>query len=310
MERGSGRTAGVWSLGSDVGGALPSRRYVRGGCGAGVGRKRGPALAVALRRAVADTLAVAESELLLRAFLKRRSGRAGGVAFTLIELLVVIAIIAILAALLLPALATAKEKAMRVACKNNMHQCLLAIHVYGMDFNDRVPSARENAGHWHAIRVSNETWTNLVQYSGNPAILDCPNFKWNTNVLGRYNSRYGYLIGYQYLGDAIIDRGRQYDWYSPLKTTDSKTNVILADANHWGDDGLIAVPHTAKGPIVQKGSSYFYATPARTPVDFGAAGGNVGALDGSVVWKNIRMMAPKNQASCYEGMVSVYWGNW
>jgi prepilin-type N-terminal cleavage/methylation domain-containing protein/prepilin-type processing-associated H-X9-DG protein len=62
--------------------------------------------------------------------------------FTLIELLVVIAIIGVLAALLLPALAAAKEKAGRAACTSNLRQINLGVRLYSDEANDTSPATQ------------------------------------------------------------------------------------------------------------------------------------------------------------------------
>ena len=59
--------------------------------------------------------------------------------FTLVELLVVIAIIAILSALLLSAVASAKGKAGRITCTNNLRQINLGVRMYSDDANDKAP---------------------------------------------------------------------------------------------------------------------------------------------------------------------------
>jgi prepilin-type processing-associated H-X9-DG protein len=60
-------------------------------------------------------------------------------AFSLVELLVVIGIVVVLMGILVPALTSVRASARKIACRSNLNQIGVAIHLYSVEYNDSIP---------------------------------------------------------------------------------------------------------------------------------------------------------------------------
>ncbi len=165
----------------------------------------------------------------LRLVMKPDSLRRRG--FTLVELLVVIAIIALLAALLLPALARAKEHARRAKCLSNLKQDSLAIKHFAIDTDGFYP--------WHVNPseggtygpLAGESWRHFLAISNEldtPKILVCPSDSGTKTTIQDWSSGSDGLVH-------VANRGNALSYFVALDGFEAlPPTMIVGDRNILG----------------------------------------------------------------------------
>lgn len=212
-------------------------------------------------------------------------------AFTLIELLVVISIITLLISLILPNMGRSRENARRVRCGSDMRQSLIAITILADRDKGILPSGKRNMvggyRYEHCIWISDQLHDDILSVTGDASVFECVNF---VGGFG-YQNQYGWVIGYNYLGNH--PRMNELNYFkSPIRATDEPSLPLWVDLNNYTPGGWSFVAHTGTGARNSGALPRYYNmdTAGALPVNNGSEGGNVGLLDTSVLWKPISQM--------------------